>query len=84
MYLHIGGAKMVFAGGIVGIFDLRLRQNAINKQFLETAPSTRFLDTAKFSENKSFVVLEKDVLLSPIVPLTLARRCGEQFRGGQS
>lgn len=74
MFLHIGGSRIVFTRDIIGIFNLKLRKSAVNKQFLESVPSTQFLNTADFDENKSFIVTDRDVLLSPIAPPTLARR----------
>lgn len=84
MFLHLGGSKIVLTKDIIGIFDLKLRQNATNKQFLETAPATRFLDATQFMENKSFIVTAKDVSISPIAPLTLSRRRESLFCGGKS
>lgn len=74
MFLHIGGSKIVFYKDIIGIFDLSLRQEKINKQFLEATPSTRFLNVRDFENSKSFIVTGEDAFLSPVSPLTLGRR----------
>ena len=83
MFLHIGGSKIIFSKDIIGIFDLKLRQSATNKQFLETASSTQFLEGAAFMDHKSFIVVGNDVLISPIAPLTLSRRREELLCGGK-
>ncbi len=74
MYLHIGSNRIVFHRDIIGIFDLNLRKNPINKQFLETALANRFLGSADYEQYKSFIVTDSSVHLSPIAPMTLARR----------
>lgn len=74
MYLHIGSTRIVFHQDIIGIFNLNLRKNATNKQFLETALSTRFLEASEFERYNSFIVTDDTVHLSPIAPLTLSRR----------
>lgn len=74
MFLHIGGSRIIFHKEIIGIFNLNLRQNPVNKQFLETAPDTGFLQASEFEKNKTFIVTSKKVYLSPIAPTTLARR----------
>jgi regulator of extracellular matrix RemA (YlzA/DUF370 family) len=74
LFLHIGDSRIVFFHDLVGIFDLDLRKNPVNKQFLESAPDTRFTEAGIFKENKSFIVTTDKVYLSPIAPTTLARR----------
>lgn len=74
MYLHIGGTRIVFHQDIIGIFNLNLRKNPTNKQFLEAGLSTRFLEASEFERNNSFIVTDDTIHLSPIAPTTLARR----------
>lgn len=74
MFLHIGGSVIVFHRDIIGIFNLNLRENQTNKQFLESAPSTRFMKASEFKKYKAFIVTDQTVHLSPIAPVTLARR----------
>ncbi|MEW5783627.1 MAG: extracellular matrix regulator RemB [Bacillota bacterium] len=74
MFLHIGGSRIIFHKDIIGIFNLNLRKNPVNKQFLETAPDTGFLEASEFEKNKTFIVTSDQVYLSPIAPITLARR----------
>ena len=74
MFLHIGGSRIVFHRDIIGIFNLNLRENPINKQFLECFRETRFLEAVEYEKYKSFIVMDEKVKLSPISPMTLARR----------
>lgn len=76
MFLHIGSSRIVFHRDIIGIFDLNLKENPINRQFLESFRETRFLEANEYKKYKSFVVTEEKVKLSPISPMTLARRKG--------
>jgi hypothetical protein len=74
MFLHIGGSQIVFDYELVGIFDITLAGGN------ETASMDilKFQDTAIYrgykDKPKSFVLTDKDLYLSPIAPLTLARR----------
>lgn len=77
MFLHIGGSRIVFNRDVIGIFDLKLRENPVNKELLESAPSTRFLPASAYSEYKSFILTSDNIHLSPISPPTLARRKSE-------
>ncbi len=77
MFLHIGGSRIVFNREIIGIFDLKLRENPVNKELLESVPSTRFLPASEYKNYKSFIITAENVLLSPISPSTLARRKSE-------
>jgi hypothetical protein len=74
LFLHIGDSRIVFYRDLIGIFNLNLRKNPVNKQFLESAPDTRFTEAGVFTDNKSFIVTTDKVYLSPIAPATLARR----------
>jgi hypothetical protein len=74
MYLHIGSTRIVFHQDIIGIFNLNLRKYPTNKQFLESASSTRFLEASEFERYNSFIVTDDTIHLSPIAPTTLARR----------
>ncbi len=74
MFLHIGGAEIVFTRELIGIFHLNLEKSDINNDFINNA-SFKPAGTGTGSErHKSFVVTGKDVYLSPISPLTLSRR----------
>ncbi|HOB87236.1 MAG TPA: DUF370 domain-containing protein [Bacillota bacterium] len=74
MFLHTGGSNIIYFWDIVGIFDLNLREEPINKQFLESRVENGFLKANDFKQHKSFVVTKDKVYLSPIAPATLAKR----------
>jgi hypothetical protein len=74
MFLHIGNARIVFKRDVIGIFHMNLRDNLINKQFLESASARDFNRNSDLKRYKSFIVTGSDVLVSPVVPATLARR----------
>jgi regulator of extracellular matrix RemA (YlzA/DUF370 family) len=74
MFLHVGGGKIIFHRDIIGIFNLNLREKPVNKQFLESALSSRFMKASDFERYKSFIVTDDTVHLSPIAPVTLSRR----------
>ncbi len=74
MFLHIGGSQIVFDYELVGIFDVKL---AGSKETATTG-ALNFQDISLRSgykdKPKSFILTDKDLYLSPIAPLTLARR----------
>ncbi|HOB28673.1 MAG: extracellular matrix/biofilm biosynthesis regulator RemA family protein [Dethiobacteria bacterium] len=74
MYIHIGNARIVFKRELIGIFHMNLRDNPVNKQFLESANAENFYRNKELERYKSFIVTDSELLLSPIVPTTLARR----------
>ncbi len=74
MFLHIGGAEIVFTRELIGIFHLDPEKSDINKDFINNA-SLKPAGTGTGSErHKSFVVTCRNAYLSPISPLTLSRR----------
>ena len=89
MFLHIGDSKVIFMEDLVGIFNLKIKEKAENKQFLEFAAgenkkagkgSSKRLATENWVEknipddSKSFVVTTSQVYYSPISSNTLSKR----------
>lgn len=74
MFIHIGNARIVFKKELIGIFNLNLRENPVNRQFLESANAEKFHKNRDLERYKSFIVTGGDLLFSPIVPTTLSRR----------
>ncbi len=74
MYIHIGNTQIVFKKELIGIFKMNLRENPVNKQFLESANGKDFTRNTELKRYKSFILTDGDLLFSPIVPTTLARR----------
>ncbi|NLL59019.1 MAG: DUF370 domain-containing protein, partial [Firmicutes bacterium] len=58
---------------VIGIFNLELKNNQVNNQFLESFPGEKL--TRKEEELcNTFIITEKKVYYSPISPLTLQKR----------
>lgn len=74
MFLHIGYSRIVFKENIIGVFHMNLKDNPINKQFLESANKRNFFRNCNLDDYKSFIVTDTDLFFSPVVPATLARR----------
>ena len=73
MFLHIGNSRVVSLEEIIGIFNLELKNNQVNNQFLESFPGEKL--TRKEEELcNTFIITEKKVYYSPISPLTLQKR----------
>ena len=73
MFLHIGNSRVVSLDEVIGIFNLELKNNQVNNQFLESFPGERL--TRKEEELcNTFIITEKKVYYSPISPLTLQKR----------
>ena len=83
MFLHIGNSRIVFNRELIGIFNLKLMDNPVNKQFLESARIKDFYSEIKLKNYKSFIVTSNEVFLSPVVPSTLARRKSASRRKGR-
>jgi hypothetical protein len=73
MFLHIGNSRVVSLEEVIGIFNLELKNNQVNNQFLESFPGEKL--TRKEEELcNTFIITEKKVYYSPISPLTLQKR----------
>lgn len=74
MFLHIGYSRIVFKKDLIGIFHMNLKDNPINKEFLESANDSNFYRNSNLEGYKSFILTGSDLFFSPVVPATLARR----------
>lgn len=74
MFIHIGKGRVVFKSELIGIFNMNLRDNPVNKQFLESNSGKEFYRNSDMKRCKSFIITDNALLFSPIVPTTLARR----------
>jgi len=74
MFLHIGGSQIVFDYELVGIFDINLAggANIVAPNILKSKGVALYSDQKH--KTKSLVLTDKDYYLSPIAPLTLAKR----------
>lgn len=73
MFLHIGNSRVVSLEELVGIFNMDLKDNPTNTQFLESFPSEKSTKSEEESKN-AFIITTDKVFYSPIFPLTLQRR----------
>ena len=73
MFLHIGNSRVVSLEELVGIFNMDLKDNPTNTQFLESFPSEKNTKSEEESKN-AFIITTDKVFYSPIFPLTLQRR----------
>jgi hypothetical protein len=72
MFLHIGNFQVLPLKEIIGIFNMDLKNNQINKQFLESFSGGRSYQDHK--NNNSFIITGNRVYYSPVLPLTLQKR----------
>ncbi len=73
MFLHMGNSRVVSLQEIIGIFNLEIKNNQVNTQFLESRPGDKVTKEEEKALN-SFVVTTDKVYYSPISPLTLQKR----------
>ena len=73
MYLHIGNSRVISMDEIIGIFNMELKNNQINTQFLESFPGGNLSNKEEQTRN-SFIITAKKVCYSSISPLTLQKR----------
>lgn len=76
MFLHIGKSHVVYLKDIIGIFNLEIKNNQVNNQFLESSLGTKITEEEK-ENNSSFVITAQKVFYSPISSLTLQKRTGK-------
>ncbi|MGI5823151.1 MAG: extracellular matrix regulator RemB [Dethiobacteria bacterium] len=73
MFLHIGNSRVVHLQDIVGIFNLEIKENQVNTQFLESNCREQ-AGAAENEKNNAFVITTDKVFYSPISSLTLQKR----------
>jgi extracellular matrix regulatory protein B len=73
MFLHIGNSRVVSLQEIIGIFNLEIKNNQVNTQFLESSQGEKINKEEEKALN-SFVITKDKVYYSPISPLTLQKR----------
>ena len=72
MYLHIGNSRVISLDEVIGIFNMDLKNNQTNTQFLESFPGECLVKDEK--TYNSFIITKEKVCYSPISPLTLQKR----------
>jgi extracellular matrix regulatory protein B len=73
MFLHIGGAQIVFTRELIGIFKVNTAVEDVNAEFMAAA-GFQPKEIKGSGRPKSFVLTDRNIYLSPISPLTLSRR----------
>ncbi len=73
MFLHIGNSRVVPLKELIGIFNLEIRHNQVNTQFLESNYRCNINREEEKTAN-SFVITKEKIYYSPISPLTLQKR----------
>ncbi len=73
LFLHIGEDIVIPLKDIVGIFDIKIRENNSTKEFLQIASEEGFVKE-KSDEEKSFVLTSENVYFSSISSATLRKR----------
>ena len=80
MFLHLGGDVVVLKKDVIAILDIRTRQTAVTKEFIETARDEGFIKNIYDKDReKSFVVTTRDIYMSPISCSTLKKRSNDIF-----
>lgn len=73
MFLHIGGAQIVFTRELIGIFKVNTAGEEENAGFVAAA-GAQPIEIKGSGRPKSFILTDRHIYLSPISPLTLSRR----------
>ncbi|UMZ75192.1 extracellular matrix regulator RemB [Natranaerofaba carboxydovora] len=74
MFLHIGEDIVIPLKDIVGIFDIKIRENNSTKEFLQIASEEGFIKEKNEEEEKSFILTSENVYYSSISSATLRKR----------
>ena len=79
MFLHIGNSRVVKMEEIIGIFNVELKNNQVNMQFLESSEKDK-VSKEEEKEANSFIVTPDKVYYSNISPLTLQKRIEKNWK----
>lgn len=75
MYLHIGGDVIIPFKEVIGVFDAVSSDATVTREFLKVAREEGFVvSVMDGNPEKSFVVTNEKVYMSPIACSTLRRR----------
>lgn len=75
MYIHLGEEKIVRVSELVAILDYAIEKSSIiTQQFIQQALDEKRLIQIGEKEQKSLVITEDKVYISPISPTTLKKR----------
>lgn len=80
MFLHLGGNVVIPKKDIIAIIDMRTRSAQATKEFLEIALDEGFIETiSEEGKEKSFIITNKEIYVSPISCSTLKKRTGSRI-----
>jgi len=74
MFIHIGGAQIVFNSDLIGIFNYNILEYNVNRNLTDSLLTEIVPVKSSSDRPKSLVVTNGRVYTSPISPLTLSRR----------
>ncbi|MCL8207399.1 MAG: DUF370 domain-containing protein [Actinomycetia bacterium] len=75
MYVHIGGDRMVEASSIIAILDADiLAVSPVTRQMFSHLKGQGKVEDLDPTERKALILTEDRLWVSPIAPVTLARR----------
>ncbi|MBM7855834.1 hypothetical protein JOC37_002254 [Desulfohalotomaculum tongense] len=75
MFIHLGGDVMVLKKDIIAILDTKTKQASSTREFLAVARDEGFVKNISSEEKeKTFIITNKEVYLSPISCNTLKKR----------
>lgn len=69
MFLYIGNSKIIKAGDIIGVFNLKILKKPVNRQFIEY-----HADSMQKEKDKTFVVTDSNIYFSTVNSSTLRKR----------
>jgi hypothetical protein len=85
MFLHISNFRALPLKDIIGIFNMDIKNNQVNKQFLESFPSER-INSERQKKSNAFIITSDKVFYSQVLPLTLQKKAKNisygKFSGG--
>lgn len=80
MFLHLGADIVVPLRDVIAILDYESgHESDITKEFLKVVDEEGFVRDISDGDAKSFIVTTRNVFLSPISSLTLAKRAATSY-----
>ncbi|NLO97222.1 MAG: DUF370 domain-containing protein [Peptococcaceae bacterium] len=75
MFLHLGNNFMIRKDSIIAILDIETGiNNRLSQSFLNNNDKNKIINIAEEGKQKSIVISEKGIYLSPISSSTLSKR----------
>jgi hypothetical protein len=74
VFLHIGGEEIIPLKDVIAIIDIEKGKSPVLKEFLYTANEEGFIKDIASNKEKSLIITNRAIYLSPISSLTLKKR----------